>query len=46
MVDSGTYDCQFVFVVKLTAVLNEESGEIAPSPCGLNGKTPCSRCMA
>ncbi len=52
MVVSGVYACQFVLVVKLTAVLNARSGVIAvapcaawavPNPCGLNGSKPWMR---
>jgi hypothetical protein len=32
-----------VFVEKLTAVLNEESGETAPSPSGFSGRMPWTR---
>ena len=46
MVASPTYPCQLVFVAKLTAVLNDESGDTAPSPCGLRGSTCCRRCNA
>ena len=31
---SGEYDCQFVFVMKLTAVLNARSGVIAVAFAG------------
>src|SRR5204863_508579 len=42
---SGTYDCQFVFVVNEAAVLNARSGVISLplNPCGLRGKMPCRR---
>ena len=43
MVDSPPYPCQFVLLAKLTAVLNEESGDTAPKPCGFSGSTPCTR---
>ena len=47
-VDSPLYACQFVFVVKLTAVLNARSGGTwpAPNPCGLSGRCPWSRWKA
>src|SRR5712692_6235732 len=43
MVDSGVYDCQFVLVVKLAAVLNASAGSTGPRCCGLNGRRCCSR---
>ncbi len=44
MVDSPEYPCQLVFVTKLTAVLNEESGETFANCWGLNGSHNCTRC--
>ena len=44
MVDSPPYPCQLVLVAKLTAVLNEESGDTAPKPAGFRGRTPWTRC--
>ena len=38
MVDSPAYPCQFVLVVKLTAVLNDECVDTAARCCGLNGR--------
>ena len=40
MVLSPPYPCQFVFVTKLTAVLNDESGETAGNASGFSGKSP------
>ena len=44
MVDSPEYACQLVFVMKLMAVLNDESGLTAANFCGLSGKKSCRRC--
>jgi hypothetical protein len=44
IVDSPEYACQLVLVVKLAAVLSDESVETAPSFCGLNGNHCCVRC--
>ena len=46
MVDSRVYPCQFVFVMKLIAVLNEESAETAVKCWGLSGSQYCTRCSA
>jgi hypothetical protein len=35
-----------VFDAKLTAVLNDESGETAAKSCGFKGRNPCRRCRA
>jgi hypothetical protein len=45
IVVSPEYPCQFVFVVKDTAVFQAESGATAPKPFGLNGRNFWSRCM-
>jgi hypothetical protein len=37
---SPPYPCQFVLVAKLAAVLNDESADTAPKPCGFSGRTP------
>jgi hypothetical protein len=42
MVVSPPYPCQLVFVAKLIAVLNDESGETAPNPMGLSGNRFCN----
>ena len=42
MVDSPLYDCQFVFVTKLTAVLKAWSGATAGKP-RLSHRWSCSR---
>jgi len=34
----GVYDCQFVLVVKLAAVLKRERGSTAASFCGFEGQ--------
>ena len=46
IVVSPEYPCQLVFVVKETAVFQEESGETAPKSFGLNGRNCWSRCIA
>ncbi len=46
MVDSPEYPCQLVLVMKLSAVLKEESGETLAKPCGFSGSHSCSRCRA
>jgi hypothetical protein len=46
IVDSPPYDCQFVLVTKLTAVLNDKWGITPATPVGLNGRLPCSRSWA
>ena len=33
-----------MFVMKLTAVLNDRCGMTPESPLGLNGSEPCRRC--
>ncbi len=38
MVVSPPYPCQLVFDAKLTAVLNDESGETPAKSCGLSGQ--------
>ena len=46
MVSSPEYHCQFVFVTKLIAALNEPMALTPGRSVGLNGSTPCRRCMA
>src|ERR1035437_5912378 len=46
MVHSPTLPCQLVFIMKLNAVLNDESGVTAAKPCGLSGNQTCRRCKA
>ena len=43
---SPPYACQFVLVVKLTAVLKARNAGTPGRPAGLTGSTPCSRWMA
>ena len=46
MVVSPPYACQFVLVVNDTAVLKASAGATPANPCGFQGSTPCSRCIA
>ena len=46
MVVSGVYDCQFVLVPKLVAVLKLRSGPTLASPCGFHGNHCCNRNIA
>ena len=44
--DSPSCRCQFMLVTKLIAALNEPMGLTPARSVGLNGSTPCRRCIA
>ena len=46
MLSSPEYHCQFVFVTKLIAELNDPIGLTPGRSVGLNGSTPCIRWSA